>query len=195
MRFAGRVAEGVASVLSCRGRCTLLAANLTWADSPVLLAFGGFIAWCGYLWVRFGDPLLWEHIQSVPGWDQGSGPTTWFKVFLLDQLATTRRRRSRGRNCAGPVRDRPAVRRCPRIARRFGWSYAAFTAGVLLLPIVGTKDFMGTGRYLLVAFPDLRTGRPVAGRSSARLRAAVLAVSGLLLVFLTTLFARGHYLA
>jgi branched-chain amino acid transport system permease protein len=82
----------------------------------------------------------------------------------------------------------------PRIARRFGWTYAVFTAGVLLLPIIGTKDFMGTGRYLLVAFPVFAlVGEWLADRP--RLRPAVLVVSGSTLLFLTTLFARGHYLA
>jgi hypothetical protein len=82
----------------------------------------------------------------------------------------------------------------PVVARRFGWAYAAFTAGVLLLPIIGTKDFMGTGRYVLVAFPIFAViGEWLARRP--RLRTPVLIASGALLVFLTSMFARGHYLA
>lgn len=168
--------------------------NLRWSDSPVVLAFGGFIAWCTYLWLAFGDPLLWDRIQSVPGWDQGSGPATWFKVFLFDQLVN---------DATSPFTWSKAVQGLvaigllclvPRIARRFGWAYAAFSAGVLLLPIIGTKDFMGTGRYMLVAFPVFALlGEALATRP--RLRPVVLVSSGLLLVFLTTLFARGHYVA
>ena len=37
--------------------------------------------------------------------------------------------------------------------RRFGWGYAAYAAVVIAIPIIGTKDFMGTGRYVLAAFP------------------------------------------
>jgi hypothetical protein len=168
--------------------------NLRWSDSPVMLAFGGFIAWCAYLWVEFGDPLLWDHIQAVPGWDQGSGPATWFKTFLIDQLVN---------DATSPFTWSKAVQGLvaigllclvPRVARRFGWAYAAFSAGVLLLPVIGTKDFMGTGRYMLVAFPMFALlGEALASRP--RLRPVVLVSSGLLLVFLTTLFARGHYIA
>lgn len=168
--------------------------ELRWSDARVLIAFGGFIAWCGYLWVAFGDPLLWQHIQSVPGWDQGSGPATWFKMFLFDQLVHDASSPFTWSKLAQGLLALGLLALVPRVARRFGWAYAAFSAGVLLVPIIGTKDFMGTGRYLLAAFPvfavvgELLTDRP-------RLRVPVLVSSGVLLVFLTTLFARGHYLA
>jgi hypothetical protein len=82
----------------------------------------------------------------------------------------------------------------PRIARRFGWAYAVLTLGVVLLPLIGTKDFVGTGRYLLAAFPCAA----VAGEwldARPRTRVVVLAASGLTLAFLASAFARGHYLA
>jgi hypothetical protein len=193
MRVADRVVAGakrfarqVAARFSPRG--------VTWADAPVLLAFGGVVAWCGYLWLRFGDPLLWQNIQSVPGWDQGSGASTWFKVFLIEQLVEDASSPFTWSKLAQGVVAIAMLALVPRIARRLGWAYAAFTAGVILLPVVGTKDFMGTGRYLLVAFPvfavvgEWLTDRP-------RLRVMALTASALLLVFLTSLFARGHYLA
>ena len=181
-----RFVRNVATRFSPRG--------LSWSDSPVLLAFGGFIAWCGYLWIRFGDPLLWEHIQSVPGWDQGSGPTTWFKAFLFNQITHDASSPFTWSKLAQGLLAIGLVFTLPRIARRFGWAYATFTAGVLLLPIVGTKDFMGTGRYLLVAFPVFALiGEWLAEKR--RLRVAYLVASGTLLVFLTSLFARGRYLA
>jgi hypothetical protein len=37
--------------------------------------------------------------------------------------------------------------------QRFGWGYAAYTVVSLAIPIIGTKDFMGTGRYVLAAYP------------------------------------------
>jgi hypothetical protein len=168
--------------------------SITVNDAPVLLAFGGFAGWCAYLWVRFGDPLLWEHIQSVPGWDQGSGPHTWFKVFLINQMVSDASSPFTWSKAAQGLVAVGMLLLIPRVARRFGWGYALFSLGVVLLPIVGTKDFMGTGRYLLVAFPIFAVvGEWLAQRG--RLRLGVLAGSALLLVFLTSLFARGHYLA
>jgi hypothetical protein len=193
VRIAGRIVGGIRRLV--RNVTTRFSPRgLSWSDSPVLLAFGGFIAWCGYLWIEFGDPFLWEHIQSVPGWDQGSGPTTWFKVFLFNQITHDASSPFTWSKLAQGVLAIGLLFTLPRIARRFGWAYAAFTAGVLLLPIVGTKDFMGTGRYLLVGFPVFAlVGEWLAAKP--RLRVAYLVASGALLVFLTSLFARGHYLA
>ena len=33
-----------------------------------------------------------------------------------------------------------------RVWSRFGWGYTVYTVVVLVIPIVGTKDFMGLGR-------------------------------------------------
>ena len=46
-----------------------------------------------------------------------------------------------------------AVLLLPRVCRLFGWGYLAYAVVVLAIPIIGTKDFMGTGRYVLAAFP------------------------------------------
>jgi hypothetical protein len=64
------------------------------------------------------------------------------------------------------------------------------------IPVLGTKDWQGTGRYLLAAFPVfVVVAWWLAERSRPALRRAVLAASGVLLVFLTSAFARGFYLA
>jgi hypothetical protein len=193
VRVAGIVVQGVRR-LAVEARARFSPRDLRWSDARILLAFGGFVAWCAFLWIRFGDPLLWQEIQSVPGWDQGSGPPTWFKVFLLEQMVGDAHSPFTWSKVGQGVLALGVLGLVPRIARRFGWAYAAFTLGAVLLPIVGTKDFMGTGRYLLVVFPAFA----VAGEwlsSRRRLRVGVLVSSGSLLVFLTMLFARGHYLA
>ena len=41
----------------------------------------------------------------------------------------------------------------PAVARRFGWGYAGYVLVVMGIPLLGTKDFMSCGRYLLAAFP------------------------------------------
>ncbi len=50
-----------------------------------------------------------------------------------------------------------------RVHRRFGWGYLAYAAVVLAIPIIGTKDFMGTGRYVLVAFPVMAAAGDLPG--------------------------------
>ena len=62
------------------------AARLRPADAGVLLSLGGLVGWMTYLGVRFGHPLAFEEVQQAPGWDQGEGPRTWFKVMWFQQL-------------------------------------------------------------------------------------------------------------
>ena len=78
-----------------------------------------------------------------------------------------------------------------RVWRLFGWGYLAFAAVVLLIPLLGTKDFMGTGRYVLVAFPVIAAaGDFLAGVRHRWVRVAVLGVCAALLFFLTYLYGR-----
>ena len=79
--------------------------------------------------------------------------------------------------------------------RRFGWGYAVYAFAIVALPMLGTADFQGMGRYLLGAFPSLPppvTGWPQPHRQALR-RGAVL-VSALSLVALASLFGRRYYL-
>ena len=46
----------------------------------------GLAAWCIYLWIQFGDPLAFVSVQAAPGWYQGSGPHTWFKVVYVGTM-------------------------------------------------------------------------------------------------------------
>src|SRR5438105_1581675 len=41
----------------------------------------------------------------------------------------------------------------PLVVRKVRWPYAIYVLAVVGIPIVGTKDWQGTGRYLLAAFP------------------------------------------
>jgi len=157
----------------------------------VLASALGLAAWCVYLWVEFGNPLAFVEVESAPGWNQGVGPRTWFKVVFLGTLLK------------GPwdvalllslqaLACLCAVLLLRRVQRLFGWGYAAFTAVVLLIPIIGTKDFMGTGRYVLVAFPVMAAAADfLATRRRRWVAPVVLTVSGVLLVVLTYLFGRG----
>ena len=63
----------------------------------------------------------------------------------------------------------------------------------LAIPLIGTKDFMGTGRYVLAAYPVLAAAAVVltADRRPRRLVAVVLAVLVLGLCVATVAFVNG----
>lgn len=168
--------------------------GLTWRDSPILLAFGGVAAWCTFLWVRFGDPFLFATVEGSRGWDQGAGPGTWLKFRLFETLRDhpfspgTLNLVVQGLLVVGGLALVPVVK------RRFGWAYALYVLGVCGLALVGTKDFMGSGRYLLSAFPALAAlGALLAERRG--IRNVVLPVSLVVLLGLSVLYGRGTYLS
>lgn len=158
----------------------------------VLLSAGGLVAWCVYLQVDFGDALAWIHVEKAPGWNQGSGPHTWFKVDFAGTLVN------------GPLENillltpqaaasLVAVLLLPRVQRLFGWGYATLAAGVLAIAIVGTKDFMGTGRYVLAAFPVIAAGADLIARRPTRWIAPLaLGLSAAGLVTATYFYSRGY---
>ena len=137
-----------------RGRC-----------SPL----GGILGWMTYLGVRFGHPFAFEEVQQAPGWDQGSGPHTWFKVLWFQQLKNLPGRFldwwrtgdslafEKWLYGAGVVLQGLLVLGFLWLAwqawRRFGWGYGLYSFALLAIPLIGTKDFQGAGRYLLAAFP------------------------------------------
>ena len=68
------------------GRTVISLRNLRRGDFGVLLSIGGLIAYMTYLGARFDAPLAFEEVQKAPGWDQGVGPRTWFKITWLQQI-------------------------------------------------------------------------------------------------------------
>lgn len=180
-------------------------------DAGVLLSATGLLAWMTYLWVEFDEPLAFQKVQQAPGWDQGSGPHTWFKLTLFEELG----------RFPGHVRDwlsgtggidawkdtlsttglvLQAVLMLVFIAllvvvwRRIGWGYAVYAAGVLAVPLLGSKDFQGVGRYLLAAFPCMAAAGWLLADHPA-VRRVWLPVSGLLLAGWAFAYARGYYVA
>lgn len=165
--------------------------TVRWREAGVLLSGLGLLAWVSYLWAEFGDPLAFLAVQEAPGWNQGSGPHTWFKIVYLGTLIK------------GPLENilllTPQALVClfavlllPRVWRRFGWGYTAYAVFVLAIPIIGTKDFMGTGRYVLAAFPVIAAaGDFLAERGPRWLRPVVLGVLAIGLITATFFYARG----
>jgi hypothetical protein len=192
------------------GRLRIDLHTLRPADGGVLLSMAGIIAWMTYLGVRFGHPLAFEEVQQAPGWDQGGGPHTWFKVLWFQQI----------KNLPGRIHlwwdtgDTLVFQSwlygvgvliqgvlvvgflwlAYKAWRRFGWGYGVYSFVLLAIPLIGTKDFQGAGRYLLAAFPcylvlaEMLSTRPA-------LRRVVWGVGGVMLLGWAFAFGRGYYVA
>jgi len=122
-----------------------------------------------YLGVRFGHPLAFDEVQSAPGWDQGSGPRTWFKITWFQQIKNLPRWTwdwLQHGDTATFEKVQYAVTvilqglfvlgflfLAWQVWKNFGWGYGLYCFSMLGIALIGTKDFQGTGRYLLSTFP------------------------------------------
>ena len=186
--------------------------GLRWGDAGVLLSLGGLVAWMGFLAARFGDPLLFSRIQGA--WGQQTGLATLFKFDFLSRFTGVRYQvrcilGGGAPTCSATEASElvytagvaaqglllvAALVATPWIIRRFGWAYGVYSAAVLAPAVLGSQDFQGSGRYLLAAFPLFAlVGVGLAARP--RLAVMVSGVSVVMLVVLTSLFARGYYLS
>lgn len=154
-----------------------------------LLACAGVGAYMVYLGVRFGDPLAFRTNQTVyhPGdlpllkrqffvrWrDFGVNPT--YALTITGQALVVA----------------VAVCSIPFTGRRFGWGYGVFLAVLVAIPTFSTEDFMGSGRYMMAAFPlAALLGERLARQ---RYRWAWVATSGVVMTGLSMGFARSWYL-
>lgn len=168
--------------------------SLTRADAPIFLSWLGVGGWCTFLWVKFGDPLLFVTIEASKGWDQGAGPSTWLKFRLIEELQHNPFAWSTIGHVAHGLVVLGALFLLPRVKRRFGWAYAIYAFGLIALPLLGTKDFFGAGRYLLGTFPcivvaaELLVARP-------KMRAVILPLSLLVMLAMAVAFGRGSYIS
>jgi hypothetical protein len=165
---------------------------LRWRQAVLLVSGAGLLAWMVYLGVRFGDPVAFATVQGAPGWDQGGGPRTWFKVPFFGALYF-----GRWDDVLLVVPQAlvavAAVLLVPTVWRRFGWGYTAYTVVSLAIPLIGTKDFMGSGRYVLAAYPVMAAAAVVltGDRRPRWLAPAVLAVLFVGLCTATVAFVNG----
>jgi hypothetical protein len=184
--------------------------HLRKTDAGVVLSVVGLGAWMVYLGARFGDPLAFQTVQAAPGWAQASGPRTWIKQAFLDRLHSAPgyvdRWASEGSTAdweqmvyaAGLILHLAVVVACIALLRivwrRIGWAYVVYAAIVIAIPILGSKDFHGVGRYMLAAFPCIAAlsftlvTRPVT-------RVAAVVASAVAMVGLAALYGRGYYVA
>lgn len=155
-----------------------------------LLSVAGVGAYGAYLWVRWGHPLLFAinertyHPEDKPllkkaffykviHWS--NDPT--YAVTIVGQAIV----------CLVVVLCIPAV------CRRFGFAYGAFCAALVAVPTLSTGDFMGTGRYLMAAFPVIALLGERLSERDGPVPAAVLGALGGLMVFMAWGFSRSWY--
>jgi hypothetical protein len=177
--------------------------RLQWRDAGVLLSPLGLVAFMGLLWVRFDDPLVWTKVGGASGWWRGFDLEVVAKVHLYRLLEAF------GLNLVTfwlllqGVFSLVAFGTLPAIVRRFGWGYAAYVLGVVGIAFCTTRDFIGMGRYVLVAFPVFAAlGDSILSWSAGAIRglrrwlpAVVVGVEGLLLAWMVGLFAQWYFLA
>lgn len=171
------------------------------ADKPVravdlapALAGLGLAAWMGYLWVSFGDPLAFVHVQSAPGWTQPPGPAVWFKLDFFHLVFERWRPFVVWRHGPQALVAFSMLALVWPTWRRLGAGYGVYLLAVVALPTLSTKDFMGLGRYGLAAFPAWLTVAQWLDERP-RLRVAWLTVSATGLVVVATSFGADVYVS
>jgi hypothetical protein len=161
------------------------------ADAGLLLAPMGMVAFCLFLGARFGEPFAFFDVAGAPGWDQPPGFHTWFKVHWVKAMWNGPWTNGHfGHLLINALATVVTAAFIPMVFRRLGWGYGAYVVIAVLATAAATKDFVGMGRYSLAAFPCFAMAADVLFRRP-RLAWAVLGVSGVALVVLSQLHARG----
>jgi len=142
-----------------------------------------------YLGVRWGDPLAFKTNQTV----YHPGDLPLLKLAYLVRLRDFTDSPSYALTTTFQLlMVVVALLSIPAVSRRFGWGYGVFVGVLVAIPTVSTEDFMGTGRYLIAAFPVWAMwGERLARRERGW---AVVVASGVLMVLLSMGFARSWYL-
>lgn len=158
-----------------------------------LSSLTGLATWCAWLWLRFGDPLVFIDAEGAPGWNQPPGPQTWFKLSFFRLLS-----RYHGVEIAEILFQAllaiAFLAAAPAVARRFGRGYGWYVAVTTLVPAISTADLLGVGRYVLPAFPVFAlVGERLQERPA--LRPVAWGLSAAALVAGTTLFSAGYLVA
>jgi hypothetical protein len=175
-------------------RDTLDVRRLKWRDAGLLLSPLGIIAYAAHLSSKFGDPLLFTRAAGSPAWRQPPGIETWLKFEIFRVLQRSPWGEHQWLIVGHSFAVLLLVGSLPAVKRRFGWAYAFYAAGIVAIPIISTKDFIGMGRYGLAAFPCL-AALGSALFAARRVRWPLLAASFASLITLTALFACWQYVS
>ena len=158
------------------------------------LAGLGFAGYMFYLWLAFGDPLAFAHVQAAAGWDQPPGLATWAKFewfrVMFPRVAPIVAVRLAGHALATLV--------CLALViptwKKLGPGYGLYCLIAIGLPALSSKDFMGLGRYAIAAFP-IFLGLGLLLEQRPRVRAVWLTASAAILVVLAFNFGGGSYVS
>lgn len=165
------------------------------ADLGLLLAPGGLVAFCVFLWIRFSQPFAFLETAGAAGWDQPSGFHTWFKVHWIKAMWHGPWDNGHfGHLLINALATFVVAAFIPAVVRRLGWGYGVFAIVAVVLTAISTKDFVGMGRYTLAAFPCFAVAADIVARRPWLAR-TVLLVSAAGLVMLAQLHARGTILS
>ena len=158
-----------------------------------LVGMGGLAAYMLYTRIRFGSALLFLDVQADWAHGPAAGATSWLKFDSVGYLVS-HPWLALGTSAANAVVVCAVLVSIPFVGRRFGWGYGLYQAALVVMVVIGSSDFVGTGRYVLGAFP----AAVLAGEWLAlRRRAAVawLVTSAVLLGLVAVLYTRGFYLS
>ena len=158
----------------------------TFAPALSALGLGGYMT---YLGIRFGDPIAFINNQRV--YHPGDLPLLKRAFFVVwrDSPDWTLTLTLTAQACFALL----VVCCVPFVGRRFGWGYGVFVAVLVAIPTFSTEDFMGTGRYLIAAFPVAALiGEWLADRRAARV--AWFSIATVALLGMNMAFSRSWYL-
>jgi hypothetical protein len=182
----------------------LLARRLEWkrergqrwsvVDLLPVFAAAGFVLYVLYLWHTFGEPFAFVKVQSAPGWDQTPGWRTWVKLRWFQGFSSDMPLGDFFRLVGHAAVTLGALALVWPTVKRLGWGYGLYSAAIVGLPALSSKDFMGMGRYLLAAFPLFLT-LAIMLRERPRLRLGVMAASGTLMVLLAAAYGAAEYVS
>jgi hypothetical protein len=182
----------IAVMLHRRGVLQRVGGRVRRRDLGVGVAAIGIVGWCTWLALRFGHPFAFIETEGAKGWDRAPGLATWLKFGFFKHVTQD----SPWRVAAFVVQALLCLAfavAVPLVWRRFGAGYGIYVAAAVLVPAVSTDDFMGTGRYMLAAFPVFAlVGSWLSTAPKARWAYAT--ISSAALVIGTSLFATGHFL-
>ncbi|MGH9268789.1 MAG: hypothetical protein ACRD0D_11520, partial [Acidimicrobiales bacterium] len=162
----------------------------------VLVAFAGLAGYAAMLWIRFGDPLAFTKVGGAAGWHRQLTPGTVVKLEFLRRFEHPDLSAVHAGLALQAVLTIGALALVPAVVRRFGWAYGAYVVVVVAVPALTSRDFIGMGRYVLVAFPCFAAAASLLCAPRRRaLAAGAVVTSGALAALMASLFARWYFLS
>jgi hypothetical protein len=157
----------------------------------LLLAPTGLVLYIGFLWYRFGDPLLFVSSHQVAGWQAG---VNFRRLAHAIRTALSVRAVLTGGyavvELANPVAALAAIVLILLGRRRLRLAHSAWALALILASM---RSWVALGRYVLPAFPVFVSAALLVRHSALRL--SILYVGGLLLSLFAILFTHWYWVA